>query len=103
MQMKPITTVCALVLVFGLCGCARALGHRGDRMQQLEQRFASADADHDGRLSREEARQGMPWVEEHFDAIDTARTGFIDLAQLKAFARQQARQRQGSGGGGLPQ
>lgn len=82
----------ALLLAVAVSGCARAQGARAARaMEQVDQRFAAADLDRDGRLSREEARQGMPWVERNFDAIDTARSGTITLAQLKAYARNQRR------------
>jgi Ca2+-binding EF-hand superfamily protein len=93
------TLLSTLLLVLAATGCAQAQGQRGARMmQQLEQRFASADRDHDGRLTREEARQGMPWAERNFDAIDTTRSGAIDLAQLKNFARAQGSQRRAGSG-----
>jgi Ca2+-binding EF-hand superfamily protein len=90
--------VWAVVLVAAtLSGCARAQGQRAARMmQELEQRFAQADRDHDGRLTREEAREGMPWADRNFDAIDTSHTGSIDLAQVKAFARDEYAQRRGA-------
>lgn len=84
------STACIALLLFAaaLTGCARAQGPRAARAaQDLEQRFALADRDRDGRLTRDEARAGMPWVERNFDAIDTARSGTVDLAQVMTFAR----------------
>lgn len=66
---------------------------RGDRLRaQLQPRFAAADRDGDGLLSRDEARRGMPRVHEAFDAIDAERSGRVSLEQILAFV---ARQRPG--------
>jgi hypothetical protein len=82
-----LALLAALLLALAVSGCARAQGARAARaLEQLDQRF-----DRDGRLTRDEARQGMPWVERNFDAIDTARTGAVTLAHLKAYARAQRR------------
>ncbi len=97
--MKAKIAWVALLAVATFSGCARGQGPRVARMaQELEQRFTQADRDHDGRLTREEARAGMPWAERNFDAIDTARTGSIGLAQVKAHARAEFAQRRGNRG-----
>lgn len=88
--MKDFRILAAACVLLLCAGCASAQGGRAARlMEQLQQRFSTADADRDGRLTREEARQGMPWVHDNFDAIDTARTGTITLAQLQQYARSQ--------------
>jgi len=46
-------------------------------------RFADADTDHDGRLSRTEA-QAAPYVARHFDAIDADHDGYVTRAELRA-------------------
>ncbi|MCW3480680.1 hypothetical protein OL229_14125 [Neisseriaceae bacterium JH1-16] len=38
--------------------------------------FGSVDTSHDGKLSREEAKAGMPWMNKLFDEIDTGRKGY---------------------------
>jgi Ca2+-binding EF-hand superfamily protein len=48
---------------------------------QIEKRFADADADRDGKLSRDEARK-MPRVAQAFDQIDTAQTGYVTKEQV---------------------
>ncbi|MES2945522.1 MAG: hypothetical protein V4772_21860, partial [Pseudomonadota bacterium] len=53
---------------------------------ELQKRFATADANGDGKLSREEARGKMPMVEKNYDAIDTARTGAITLGDIESYA-----------------
>jgi hypothetical protein len=56
--------------------------------EQLEARFASADINHDGKLTKAEAEAGMPNVAKHFDQIDTAHAGFVTLPQIAAFIAQ---------------
>jgi hypothetical protein len=66
-------------------------------------RFADADTDHDGRLSRTEAR-AAPYVARHFDAIDADHDGYVTRAELRA-ARgrfQAAHARGGNGQNGSP-
>lgn len=65
---------------------------------ELKQRFAAADTNADGRLSRDEAKAGMPRVYRNFDAIDSAHAGSITLAQIEAYVAGQ----QGRRGGARP-
>jgi Ca2+-binding EF-hand superfamily protein len=63
---------------------------RAQRMQaELQQRFTAADANGDGRLTKDEAKDKMPFVYRHFDEIDTAHSGAVTLADIAAFARTQ--------------
>ena len=48
----------------------------------LTERFQKADLDHDGKLTREEAKAGMPRVFKNFDKIDADRKGFVTLQQI---------------------
>jgi Ca2+-binding EF-hand superfamily protein len=57
---------------------------------ELEKRFAQADANQDGKLSREEAKDKMPKVYEHFDEIDSGKSGFVTLAQVMSAMRKMA-------------
>lgn len=68
------------------------------RGEKLRERFAAADADHDGTLSRTEATAGMPRVAKHFDAIDTDHDGKLTLAEVAAFLKQARAERQNSPG-----
>ncbi|AOJ01871.1 MULTISPECIES: EF-hand domain-containing protein [Burkholderia] len=71
---------------------SNAMAQQDDAMQQkLEARFAAADVNHDGKLTRSEAQAGMPRVAQHFDQIDTAHKGYITLADLKQFAARNQR------------
>lgn len=51
---------------------------------QAEQRFKKADANRDGRLTREEAQKGMPAVARRFDAVDADRDGVVTMEELLA-------------------
>ena len=66
---------------------------REDKLRaDLQKRFTAADTNADGRLSRDEAKAGMPRVFRSFDAIDEAKTGSITLEQILAYtAKQQGR------------
>jgi hypothetical protein len=63
-----------------------------------QERFKRADASGDGRLSREEARKGMPLVARDFDRIDANKDGFVTPQELEAArkARADARKAKGS-------
>ena len=47
-----------------------------------------ADPNHDGKLTLEEAKAGMPRVAKNFDRIDVDKKGYITLDQLQAFIAQ---------------
>lgn len=67
---------------------------RQDKMRaELQKRFTAADTNADGKLSREEAKRGMPRIYRSFDAIDSAKTGSVSLEQIAAFAEQQGGRR----------
>ncbi|OWQ93987.1 calcium-binding protein [Roseateles aquatilis] len=70
-----------------------AHAQEGKAAQKLEERFAAADKDHDGKLTKAEAQAGMPRVAKHFDEIDTQKTGAVTLEQVKQFAAAQMKDR----------
>ena len=80
----PMIALTALMLVAG--GCVRAVaGNAGRREQivaQARERFAAADTDHDGFLTRDEAAKGMPRVADHFDEIDARHAGKVSLDDI---------------------
>lgn len=80
-----------LVLMSGLA-CAPLAGHGLPKRAEakIRARFEKADADHDGRLTREEARSGMPKVYAHFDAIDSDHKGYLTVEGILDFARSHA-------------
>jgi Ca2+-binding EF-hand superfamily protein len=52
------------------------------------QRFAAADLDHDGYLSPDEAKQGMPRLAAHFGEIDGNHDGRLSAAEILDYLRQ---------------
>jgi hypothetical protein len=84
------TAVCVPASAQALLGGANG-GARVERMmEQVQSRFAVANTTHDGKLTRDQARSGMPMVAQHFDEIDTRQAGFVTLAQIEDFMRARA-------------
>jgi hypothetical protein len=53
----------------------------------LRRLFAAADANHDGKLTKEEARGWLPITYANFDKIDTDKRGYITFEQFMAFTQ----------------
>ena len=93
--MNPIRSTVTLALVLSLPASAAfaqaADADRAERAQQMaaqmHKRFAAADANADGKLTKDEAKGKMPFVYKHFDEIDTTHSGAVTLADIAAFAR----------------
>lgn len=88
-----MTMACLTVALPGLAAPS------AERLQKLDdalaKRFAAADSDGNGQLTRAEAKAGMPRVHEHFDAIDTAAQGYVTREQVRSFtAKSLAERRQ---------
>jgi Ca2+-binding EF-hand superfamily protein len=61
-------------------------GAETSRDEQIDEHFAAADTNHDGRLTLAEAQAGMPRVAANFDKIDADKSGTVTLAEIKALA-----------------
>jgi Ca2+-binding EF-hand superfamily protein len=84
-----LATTLLAVLGLGLSACAAAQGARSQQMvERAQQRFADADTNHDGRLSRDEAQAGTPRLTEHFDEIDSDHDGMLTTAEIVGYLRQ---------------
>lgn len=53
-------------------------------LTELETRFKAADKNGDGKLTHEEAKDGMPRIADAFNHLDAEKKGFVTLEQLKA-------------------
>jgi hypothetical protein len=89
----------AVLLAGALAGSSRAQdgapdGALAKAHAEISRRFAGADLDHDGRLTREEARGRMPRVYDRFDEIDAAHKGYVTLEEIEAYALAQWRAKQ---------
>ncbi|GAB7549387.1 EF-hand domain-containing protein [Cupriavidus sp. 8B] len=51
----------------------------------IKERFKAADVNHDGKLTREEAKAGMPEVYKRFDKIDARKKGYVTERQIGAY------------------
>jgi Ca2+-binding EF-hand superfamily protein len=56
-----------------------------DTLATLKSRFAAADKNGDGELTREEFEAGMPRIYRGFDQIDSGKKGYITLDQIITF------------------
>jgi len=61
-------------------------GRAAQMNAELQKRFAAADANGDGQLTRDEAKGKMPMVYKRFDDIDAAHKGIVTLADIQAYA-----------------
>ena len=51
----------------------------------IAEKFKAADTNHDGKLTRDEAKAGMPEVYKHFDEIDVKKKGYVTARQIGAY------------------
>jgi hypothetical protein len=70
---------------------------RAEAQAQQEERFKRADANKDGRLTREEANKGMPVVSRNFDQIDANKDGAVTLEEIAAARKSRAGASKGKG------
>lgn len=95
---RTVPLVAALALAVGMSSSLAyaqdAQPGRGDMAEKFKQRFVAADKNGDGKLTKDEAKAGMPFVYQHFDEIDKAHTGAITMTDIAAFAREKGAARQ---------
>lgn len=72
------------LIMLATVGTAYAQESRTDR--EIDERFAAADKNKDGKLTLEEAKAGMPRVAANFQRIDTQKKGYVTAAEIKAMA-----------------
>ena len=76
----------SLSSISGLVFAQAGLTGITQNVRQLDKNFDIADKNHDGKLSREEAKAGpVPFIAKHFDAIDASRSGFVTKADVHAY------------------
>lgn len=75
-----IVTAAALCLLLPFAAMA---GEEESKEDKLAAKFAAADTNSDGKLTLDEAKEGMPRVASRFDKIDTEGKGYITLEQLE--------------------
>jgi len=89
-----------ITLMLSLLGVQSIMAAGDDRRAQiqarLEERFAQADVNADGKLSKDEAKEKMPRVYASFDKIDTEHSGYVTLKQIEQYLAGMAGKRHGS-------
>jgi len=55
----------------------------------LNDRFTQANTTNDGKLTLDQARAGMPMVARHFTAIDKDNKGYVTLADIYNYLKEQ--------------
>jgi hypothetical protein len=54
--------------------------------REIAERFVKCDINHDGKLTREEAKGCMPRIYSHFGYIDSSNKGYLTVAEIQAVA-----------------
>jgi hypothetical protein len=68
--------------------------HHGAMMQKWEQRFAAANTTHDGHLTLAQAQAaGLKPIVANFEAIDTAKLGYVTFNDIMAWRMDRMAQR----------
>ena len=88
--MNVFKTVNKMTLISAVLGFASltisfsSAAQDSEKVKQLEEKFKAADKNADGKLTLDEAKDGMPRVAKAFDKIDTQKNRYITLDQIKA-------------------
>ena len=77
-----------LLAALFLAATALSAVAQNTRDQQIAERFAAADTDHDGQLTLAEAQAGMPRIAANFQKIDADHSGTVTLAEIEALANR---------------
>lgn len=86
MRSTPKPILCAAALLAVTATFAQSAWATSAMDKQIDEKFAAADVNHDGKLTLEEAKAGMPRVAKNFDKIDADKKGYITADQIKAMA-----------------
>ena len=63
-----------------------AIADNASKNREISERFAKCDTNHDGKLTREEAKGCMPRIYDHFSYIDSDGNGYVTVAEIQAIA-----------------
>ena len=84
---KSLKLVSALIAV-GLFASANVYAEDSAKAKQIEEKFKAADKNGDGKLTLEEAKEGMPRVARAFSKIDVNNQGYATVDEIKAKAAE---------------
>jgi Ca2+-binding EF-hand superfamily protein len=74
------------LIAIGLFLSATVHADNSVRNKEIADRFAICDKNHDGKLTKEEAKGCMPRIYDHFSFIDSDGKGYVTVAQIQAAA-----------------
>jgi Ca2+-binding EF-hand superfamily protein len=85
--MRTMTSQIAVFFIFlVLITSTQVFADNVTKDQEIKQRFAKCDKNHDGKLTKKEAKGCMPRIYDHFDYVDSAGNGYVTVAQIEAIA-----------------
>ncbi|EHP43705.1 hypothetical protein OR16_06339 [Cupriavidus basilensis OR16] len=93
---RLVSTASLALLAFfaaGSVGAQQQPMNAKEAKAKFAEKFAAADTNHDGKLTKEEAQAGMPEVYKNFDAIDARKKGGVTQKQIGAYWAAKAKQR----------
>ena len=84
---KPIAIKSRSILFFAIAiaiACpAQAQLFGASIESMIDKRFKEADKNKDGKLTLDEAKEGMPRVAKNFEQLDSERRGYVTVEQIK--------------------
>jgi Ca2+-binding EF-hand superfamily protein len=77
-----------LILITGTLSFSpmAALADDAARNKEIVDRFKKCDKNHDGKLTKDEAKGCMPRIYDHFSYIDSNSKGYVTVAEIEAAA-----------------
>ena len=76
--------IAAMTLAFAATASAQTpTESQQKQIKEAQERFALADKNADGKLTLEEAKEGMPRIASNFVKIDIDKDGFVTMEEIK--------------------
>lgn len=82
--MQKYLKLMSVLITLGLFASADVYADDSARSKQIEEKFKAADKNSDGKLTLEEAKDGMPRVARAFSKIDINNQGYVTVNDIKA-------------------
>jgi Ca2+-binding EF-hand superfamily protein len=76
------------LLCISILAIAPVLSYADDasKNREIAERFAKCDVNHDGKLTKSEAKGCMPRIYDHFSYLDSGNKGYLTVAEIQAVA-----------------
>jgi Ca2+-binding EF-hand superfamily protein len=78
----------SIFLCFSILAINPILSYADDasKNREIAERFAKCDVNHDGKLTKAEAKGCMPRIYDHFSYLDSGNKGYLTVAEIQAAA-----------------